>query len=91
MRRFVDYWSEHGSWEALPNPQRIATAMRINKVTLDFWATLNDPMRLDDLADLAVPFRRVIFKEISPLIRFHCDARNHLKSGGNDLRERVCA
>jgi hypothetical protein len=48
-------------------------------------------MRLDDLADLAVPFRRVIFKEISPLIRFHCDARNHLKSGGNDLRERVCA
>ena len=55
MRRFVNYWNGEGAWDILPNPQRIALAIRINKVTLDFWATLNDPVRLDDLVDLAVP------------------------------------
>jgi pimeloyl-ACP methyl ester carboxylesterase len=55
MRRFVDYWTGNGTWDALPNPQRISLANRINKVTLDFWATLNDPTRLADVADLAVP------------------------------------
>jgi len=55
MRRFVDYWTGDGAWDALPNPQRIALSSRINKVTLDFWATLNDPTRLGDLADLDVP------------------------------------
>ena len=40
---------------AAENPQRIALASRINKVTLDFWATLNEPTRLRDLVDLAVP------------------------------------
>src|SRR5262245_47163116 len=130
MRRFVDYWGGDGSWDGLPNPQRIALATRINKVTLDFWATLNDPTRLDDLADLAVPTlivsggrspfptRRICFhlartmpdaklrmideaghmlpsshfKEIAPLIRFHCGARNHLRSEPETvLRARVCA
>ena len=55
MRRFVTYWNGKGAWDVLPNPQRIALATRINKVTLDFWATLNDPVRLHDLVDLAVP------------------------------------
>ncbi|HYV70088.1 MAG TPA: alpha/beta hydrolase [Pseudolabrys sp.] len=55
MRRFVDYWTGDGTWDALPNPQRIALASRINKVTLDFWATLNDPTRLGDLVDVDVP------------------------------------
>ena len=55
MRRFVDYWTGNGTWDALPNPQRISLANRINRVTLDFWATLNDPTRLADVADLAVP------------------------------------
>src|SRR5262245_46442994 len=130
MRRFVDYWSGDGSWDGLPTSQRIALAGQINKVTLDFWATLNDPTRLDDLADLAVPTlivsggrspfptRRICFhlartmpdaklrmideaghmlpsshvKEIAPLIRFHCDARNHLRSETETvLRERVYA
>jgi len=35
-------------------------------VTLDFWATLNDPTRLSDLADLPVP-AMVIFGGRSPL------------------------
>jgi pimeloyl-ACP methyl ester carboxylesterase len=130
MCRFVDYWSGHGSWDGLPNSQRIALATRINKVTLDLWATLNDPTRLDNLADLDVPTlivsggrspfptRRICFhlartlpdvklrtideaghmlpsshfKEIAPLIRFHCDARNHFKSESDTiLQARVCA
>jgi pimeloyl-ACP methyl ester carboxylesterase len=55
MRRFVTYWNGKGAWDVLSNPQRIALATRINKVTFDFWATLNDPVRLHDLIDLAVP------------------------------------
>ncbi|HEY6858352.1 MAG TPA: alpha/beta hydrolase [Pseudolabrys sp.] len=55
MRHFVNYWNGKGAWDVLPNSQRIALATRINKVTLDFWATLNDPTRLDDLVGLAVP------------------------------------
>lgn len=66
MHRFVDYWSGEGAWDALPNPQRVALAIRINKVTLDFWAALNDPTRLSDLTDLAVP-TLVIFGGRSPL------------------------
>jgi pimeloyl-ACP methyl ester carboxylesterase len=55
MRRFVDYWGGEGAWNALPASQRLALAARINKVTLDFWATLNDPMRQADLASLEMP------------------------------------
>jgi pimeloyl-ACP methyl ester carboxylesterase len=55
MRRFVDYWSGEGAWDALPAAQRLALAARINKVTLDFWGTLNDPARPVDLAALTMP------------------------------------
>lgn len=55
MRRFVDYWGGDGAWDALPASQRLALAARIGKVTLDFWGTLNDPVRLGDLAALAMP------------------------------------
>lgn len=55
MRRFVDYWSGEGAWAALPAAQRLALAARINKVTLDFWGTLNDPSRPSDLAALTMP------------------------------------
>ena len=130
MCRFVDYWGGNGSWDALPNSQKTALATRISKVTLDFWATLNDPTRLDDLVDLSVPTlivsggrspfptRRICFhlartlpdvklrmideasnmlplthvRDIAPLIRFHCDARNRLRSGSeSDLQSRVFA
>ena len=74
MRRFIDFWNGAGAWDALPNPQRMALATCINKVTLDFWATLNDPMRRGDLFGLDVP-TLLIFGERSPLptrrISFH--------------------
>ena len=55
MRRFVDYWGGEGAWDALPISQRLALAGRISKVALDFWATLNDPMRQGDLVSLEMP------------------------------------
>lgn len=55
MRRFVDYWGGAGAWDALPTSQQLALAARIGKVALDFWATLNDPMRRADLASLEMP------------------------------------
>ncbi|HET7806452.1 MAG TPA: alpha/beta hydrolase [Pseudolabrys sp.] len=55
MRRFVDYWGGEGTWATLPASQRPALAARISKVTLDFWGTLNDPMRQADLASLRMP------------------------------------
>ena len=55
MRRFIDYWGGSGAWDALPASQHLALAGRINKVALDFWATLNDPMRQADLASLEMP------------------------------------
>jgi pimeloyl-ACP methyl ester carboxylesterase len=55
MRRFVDYWGGEGAWDALPVSQQLALAARISKVALDFWATINDPMRQSDLASLEMP------------------------------------
>jgi pimeloyl-ACP methyl ester carboxylesterase len=55
MRHFVNYWGGDGAWDFLPKAQQVALAARINKVTLDFWATLTDPSRLSDFNDLAVP------------------------------------
>jgi pimeloyl-ACP methyl ester carboxylesterase len=55
MRRFVDYWGGEGAWDALPASQQLALATRISKVALDFWATINDPMRQADLASLEMP------------------------------------
>ena len=55
MRRFVDYWGGEGAWNALPASQQLALAARISKVALDFWATLNDPMRRADLASIEMP------------------------------------
>jgi pimeloyl-ACP methyl ester carboxylesterase len=53
MRRFVNYWGGDKAWDALPKPQRASLAALINKVTLEFWATLNDPARLGDFKDVA--------------------------------------
>jgi pimeloyl-ACP methyl ester carboxylesterase len=55
MRRFVDYWSGEGTWAALSSQQRAALAASIEKVTLEFWATLNEPTRLEDFAEIELP------------------------------------
>jgi pimeloyl-ACP methyl ester carboxylesterase len=66
MRRFVNYWGGEKAWDALPDTQRAALASRINKVTLDFWATLNDPTRLEDFVELRVR-TLILCGDLSPL------------------------
>jgi pimeloyl-ACP methyl ester carboxylesterase len=66
VRRFVDYWSGEGAWAALPPVRRAALAARIRKITLDFWATFNEPTRLEDFAGLSIP-ALVLCGECSPL------------------------
>jgi pimeloyl-ACP methyl ester carboxylesterase len=53
--RFVDYWSGEGAWAAVPEEKHGAMALRLGKVSLDFWSALNDPARLGDLAKLDLP------------------------------------
>ncbi len=55
MARFVDYWSGPGAWETVPPERRAALAARLGKVALDFEATLNEPAKLRDFAEIAVP------------------------------------
>lgn len=49
FRRFIDYWSGPGAWAAIPAAKRDALAPRLAKVALDFYSTINDPARLDDM------------------------------------------
>lgn len=64
--RFVDYWSGPGAWEGIPAAKREAMARGLAKVALDFQATLNEPARLEDFNDLALP-TLVVQAACSPL------------------------
>jgi pimeloyl-ACP methyl ester carboxylesterase len=66
MRRFVNYWGGEKAWDKLPDSHRTALAARISKVTLDFWATLNDSARLEDFADLRTR-TLILCGDLSPL------------------------
>jgi len=66
MRRFINYWSGEKAWDALPASQRAALGARINKVTLDFWAALNDPTRLEDFVDVRAR-TLILCGDLSPL------------------------
>lgn len=66
FRQFVDYWSGPGTWAGIPAAKRDALAARLPKVALDFYATLNEPARLDDLRTIAAPML-LIGSECSPL------------------------
>jgi len=88
MRRFVDYWNGEGAWNALPGPQRIALVSKIGKITLDFWATLNDPVRPRDLFEVLAP-TLIISGGRSPLTpRRIC---SHLVRGIPDAKLRTIA
>lgn len=53
--RFVDYWSGPGSWAAMPAERRVAFAPQLAKVALDFRALFNEPVRIEDLREIAPP------------------------------------
>lgn len=53
--RFVDYWSGPGAWAGMPIEQRCGLAANLPNVALAFHAVSEDPSRVGDFADLAVP------------------------------------
>jgi pimeloyl-ACP methyl ester carboxylesterase len=53
--RFVDYWGGPDAWTAIAEDRRQAMAARLPKIALDFHATINEPVRLEDLRSMAVP------------------------------------
>ncbi|MBM3597521.1 MAG: alpha/beta hydrolase [Alphaproteobacteria bacterium] len=53
--RFVDFWGGAGAWAAIPKAKRDALAPSLAKVALDFFATFNEPTRLDEVRAVGVP------------------------------------
>lgn len=52
---FVDYWNGPGAWAAMPIERRSMLAANLPNLALAFHAVSEDPSRVDDFADLAVP------------------------------------
>jgi pimeloyl-ACP methyl ester carboxylesterase len=53
--RFIDYWSGRGAYAALTPARQALLASQLPKVTLDFQALLNDPLRPCDYSRIGVP------------------------------------
>ncbi len=51
-RRFIDYWNDEGTFDALPPARQKAFSAPINKVALDFQALLQEPLTLADYRNL---------------------------------------
>lgn len=52
---FVDYWNGPGAWNRLPDKPRADALRAADKIALDFEATLSDPARIADCANLDMP------------------------------------
>ena len=55
MRRFVDYWSNDGTWAAMSDRQRKAISGLAPKVALDFWSAITEPTLIEDYANIKTP------------------------------------
>lgn len=54
-RRFVDFWSGRGAWNAVPEPQQQSIAARMPAVLAHFDALAGDDLQRTDLARLPMP------------------------------------
>lgn len=52
---FVDFWSGEASYASLPLPARAAIARRVDKLPLDFQATLSWPLDPNDIRAIVAP------------------------------------
>jgi pimeloyl-ACP methyl ester carboxylesterase len=52
---FVDFWGGEGSYASMPLPAQAAIARRLDKVPLDFRASLNWPNGAEDLRGIVAP------------------------------------
>ncbi|MET0964309.1 MAG: alpha/beta hydrolase [Noviherbaspirillum sp.] len=53
--RFIDYWSGSGAYAALSPSRQALLASLLPKVTLDFQALMNDPLRPGDYSRMDMP------------------------------------
>ncbi|MBI2253178.1 MAG: alpha/beta hydrolase [Proteobacteria bacterium] len=60
MKRFVNYWSGNGSWDALMPEVQSALMRWAPKVTLDFRALFGEPAQLSHYAQLDIPCRIMV-------------------------------
>jgi len=54
-RRFIDYWSGQGSWNAIPGAKQHGLAQQMPTVLANFEALLSAPDLLASLAQLRIP------------------------------------
>lgn len=54
-RRFIDYWSGEGSWDALPASRQAGSAARMATIARQFDALTKEPISAADLARLPMP------------------------------------
>lgn len=64
--RLVDYWSSTGTWAIMEEARRSALFPLLDKVALDFQATLGEPGGPESLRDISVP-TLVVQAERTPL------------------------
>jgi len=55
FEHFVDYWTSPAAAADVPAYKRFAMAARLPKIALEFHATLNEPVRLEDFRSMSVP------------------------------------
>lgn len=54
-RRFIDYWSGEGVWDAMPAARQAAAAARMSTIARQFAALTAEPISAADLARLTLP------------------------------------
>ncbi len=55
MARFIDYWNGEGAWMRTRPDVQAALARQIERVALDFRATMTEPLRLEALGRIPAP------------------------------------
>lgn len=83
-RRFVDFWSGDGSWDALPAPHRQLVAARIPAVVAHFHALFDDSLDRAAVSALPMPVfclagakTRVATRRIGELLRYALPQAEH--------------
>ena len=54
-RRFIDFWSGAGTWDALPPDRQRSIAARMPSVARQFDAVYGEPLQVAELARLGIP------------------------------------
>lgn len=88
-RRFVDFWSGDGSWDALPAARQQVIAARMPAVVSHFRALFRDSMTRSTLARLTMPVlcmtggqTSAATRRLSELLRFTMPRASHMTMSG---------